>query len=146
MASIGLESCLVDPTVFYGKWTSPPDPSIPMPVDNAELFTIIPMHVDNGLMVTNSVALYTRIMLKLNKRFKLLYPTVCTCPDIAFMATALGQYNAHPTHEVATAAKSVLQYLASSCDLALKYGGDHAVQTLSETDIDATNVAFSDSN
>ncbi len=180
MNSLGLESCIIDPAMFYGKWTTPPDPSIPMPADGSDLFVIIPVHVDDGLTVTNSPHLYSWIMVGLNKKFKvndlgpadvflgmkiecdhpswklwisqkdyidellqsydmsevnptsiplrtklhslepakdqlpevpsnelthffqhlvgqLLYPAVCTRPDIAFTAAALGQYNAKPS-------------------------------------------------
>ncbi len=45
---------------------------------------------------------------------QLLYPAVCTWPDITFTAAALGQYNAKPTHEVANATKGVLRYLAGT--------------------------------
>ncbi len=70
MTSIGLESCIVDPAVFYGRWSSPPDPSITMPADSSDLFIIIPVHVDNGLSATNSRPLYQWIIIQLNKIFK----------------------------------------------------------------------------
>ncbi len=70
MSSLGLESCIVDPAVFYGKWSSPLDSSIPMPADGSDLFIIIPIHVDDGLTVTNSTQLYTWLIDELNKKFK----------------------------------------------------------------------------
>lgn len=69
MSSLGLESCIVDPAVFYGKWSSPLDSSIPMPADGSDLFIIIPIHVDDGLTVTNSTQLYTWLIDELNKKF-----------------------------------------------------------------------------
>ncbi len=41
-----------------------------MPADSTDLFMIIPIHVDNGLTVTNSPSLYSWIMVELNKKFK----------------------------------------------------------------------------
>ena len=58
LLTIGLSRCSVDHSVFYGEWTSPPDPSVPMPVDGSLLFLIIPIHVDDGLGITNSSYLY----------------------------------------------------------------------------------------
>jgi len=50
--------CKVDHAVFNGCWSSPPDPSIPMPSDGADLVLIIPVHVDDSLGITNSIPLY----------------------------------------------------------------------------------------
>jgi len=44
--------------VFSGRWSSPPDPSITMPSDGADLILIVPMHVDDGLGITNSIPLH----------------------------------------------------------------------------------------
>ncbi len=55
---------------FYGKWSTPPDPSIPMPSDGSDLFVIIPVHVDDGLTATNSTHLYSWLISELNKCFK----------------------------------------------------------------------------
>ena len=52
----------------------------------------------------------------------MIYLTVCTCPDIAYAAMALGQYNASPTRAHLLAAKGVLRYLAGTIDLSLEYG------------------------
>lgn len=77
---------------------------------------------------------------------QLLYPAVCTCPDIAFTAAALGQYNANPTRTTSAAAKDVLQYLAGTHDYCLEYGGDATKTTLTDFNVDPSNVAFSDSD
>ncbi|SJL16752.1 uncharacterized protein ARMOST_20281 [Armillaria ostoyae] len=229
MMSLGLESCIVDPAVFYGRWTSPPDPSIPMPSNGSALFIIIPVHVDDGLSATNSAPLYDWLIVQLNKRFKindlgpadvflgikikrdrpnrklrisqtdyieellhsysmdsvnptsvplrdklhnlkpydnqlaeipdeqlthffqrlngqLLYPAVCTRPDLAFTTAALGQYNAKPTRPVAAAAKGVLRYLAGTRDYSLEYGGDNLKQVVSELGLSSSDVAYCDSD
>ena len=57
----------------------------------------------------------------------LIYLAVCTCPDIAYVAMALGQYNSNPTHAHLLAAKGVLQYLAGSLEFSLEYGLDSSV-------------------
>ena len=49
--SLGLHRCEVDHAVFLGTWATPPHPSIPSLPDNALLFTIIPVHVDNSLFI-----------------------------------------------------------------------------------------------
>ncbi|PPQ81640.1 hypothetical protein CVT24_004199 [Panaeolus cyanescens] len=48
LADIGMLRCEVDHAVFCGEWTSPPDPSIPMPSDGKPLRLIFPIHVDDG--------------------------------------------------------------------------------------------------
>jgi len=55
---LGLNCSELDHSVFIGHWTSPPLPSIPMPSDGKPLFLIVPVHVDDGLVVTNSIPLY----------------------------------------------------------------------------------------
>ncbi|SJL06876.1 uncharacterized protein ARMOST_10218 [Armillaria ostoyae] len=77
---------------------------------------------------------------------QLLYPTVCTCPDLAFTTAALGQYNANPTRAVAAAVKGVLRYLAGTKDYALEYEGDCSSSTLKEVDIVPSDIAFSDAD
>ena len=57
----------------------------------------------------------------------LIYLAVCTCPDIAYVAMALGQYNSNPTHAHLLAAKGVLRYLAGSLEFSLEYGLDSSV-------------------
>ena len=57
----------------------------------------------------------------------LIYLAVCTQPDIAYVAMALGQYNASPTraHPSLLAAKGVLHYLAGTSELSLVFGMDN---------------------
>jgi len=55
---LGLVRCKVDHGIFYGRWKTPPDEQIPMPKDRSPLLLIVPLHVDDGLGVTNSLHLY----------------------------------------------------------------------------------------
>jgi hypothetical protein len=64
----GLIRCEVDHGVFYGKWTSPPDSSIPMPSNGDPLVLYIPIHVDDGLAITNSLHLYQWFLTILKKK------------------------------------------------------------------------------
>jgi len=59
MVRLGLSCCEVDHAVFSGYWSSPPDPSIPMPLEGTDLILIVPVHVDDGLGVSNMIPLYT---------------------------------------------------------------------------------------
>ena len=65
---LGLIRCDVDHGVFMGEWTSPPHPSIPMPLDGSPLVLFVPIHVDDGLGITNSPPLYTWFLTILSKR------------------------------------------------------------------------------
>ena len=49
--------CEVDHGVFIGEWSTPPDSSIVMP-STGPLVLYVPLHVDDGLAVTNSSSLY----------------------------------------------------------------------------------------
>lgn len=44
--------------VLCGQWSLPPDTSIVMPLDSSDLKLVVPVHVDDGLVTTNSIALY----------------------------------------------------------------------------------------
>jgi len=57
----------------------------------------------------------------------LIYLVVCTCPDIAYVGMALGQYNVSPLRVHLPAVKGVLQYLVGSADLSLEFGMDKSV-------------------
>jgi hypothetical protein len=58
LKALGLVRCEVDHAVFFGRWESSPHPSIPPPPPGTTLFLIVPVHVDDGLVVTNSLPLY----------------------------------------------------------------------------------------
>jgi len=57
----------VDHVVFYGHWSTPPDSSILMPTNGDDLFLMVPVHVDDGLTVMNSIPLYTWFIAELSK-------------------------------------------------------------------------------
>jgi hypothetical protein len=206
MIRLGMTRCEVDHAVFYGRWSSPPDPSIPIPPEGDDLILLVPVHVDDGLAITNSIPLYNWFVSELSKELEivdlgpvsmflaicihrdrthrkiflsqksfvtdlldtwnmsnchpspiplrqklhelpnaphnslpdvrdddiklnfqrrvgsLIYLAVCTRPDIAYVAIALGQYNASPTRAHLLAAKGVLRYLAGTPELTLVFG------------------------
>jgi hypothetical protein len=51
----------------------------------------------------------------------LTYLAICTRPDIAYAAMALGQFNASPTRSHLACAKGVLRYLAGTVHLSLQF-------------------------
>jgi len=51
----------------------------------------------------------------------LTYLAICTRPDIAYAAMALGQFNANPTRAHLLAAKGILRYLAGTLEYGLEY-------------------------
>jgi len=208
---IGLSRSELDHSVFIGHWVSPPHSSISMPLTGKPLILIVPIHVDDGLVATNSTPLYlwfidqltpdleivdTRpVSMYLGERItrdrtnrklwisqrpllvdllqswnmldctpsnvplsqplhklpppppnsipdvhddeilinyqclvgSLTYLAICSRPDIAYAAMALGQFNAKPTRAHLLAAKGVLRYLAGTLD----YGLEYAVPTSS---------------
>jgi hypothetical protein len=58
LTSIGLRRCELDHALFLGVWTTPPADGIEMPSNGEPLRMIIPLHVDDGLALTNSEKLY----------------------------------------------------------------------------------------
>ena len=70
--SLGFHRCEVDHAVFLGTWTTPPHPSIPSLPLNAPLFAIIPVHVDDSLVVCNSLPLYSWIISELQKSIEII--------------------------------------------------------------------------
>ena len=67
LIALGMVRCEVDHGVFIGVWTSPPDPSIEMP-SSGPLVLYVPLHVDDGLAVTNSASLYAWFLKVLSQR------------------------------------------------------------------------------
>ena len=63
--------CDVDHGVFLGEWVSPPDPSIAMP-SLGSLVLYVPLHVDDGLAVTNSPSLYAWFLKVLSQRLHII--------------------------------------------------------------------------
>jgi hypothetical protein len=68
LVSLGMRRCDVDHGVFVGHWTSPPDPLISLPADGGPLVLYVPLHVDDGLAITNSHSLYSWFLKTLAKR------------------------------------------------------------------------------
>lgn len=214
-ATLGLLRCEADHAVFIGCWTTPPHDSIIMPVSGEPLLLIIPVHVDNGLAVTNSLSLYNWLVKEILKTIELVclgpvlntrylgqrivcdspnrtiwlsqsdliiglledwglkecktssvplqhnpsslppcslnacmdilddkiliayqhlvgsltYLAICTCPDIAYAAMALGQFNASPTRTHLSCAKTVLHYLAGTAHLCLQFPSPCTIET-----------------
>ena len=67
LLGLGMIRCEVDHGVFIGEWDSPPDPSIPMPA-SGPLVLYVPLHVDDGLGITNSSSLYAWFLRVLSQR------------------------------------------------------------------------------
>ena len=67
LLALGMMHCEVDHGVFMGEWTSPPDPSVSMPSDGSPLVLYVPLHVDDGLAITNSPSLYAWFFTSLSK-------------------------------------------------------------------------------
>src|ERR1700678_270640 len=68
LLEFGMVHCEIDHGVFFGEWVSPPDSSIAMPTDGSPLVLYVPLHVDDGLGITNSQPLYAWFLLILSKR------------------------------------------------------------------------------
>ena len=67
LIGLGMVCCEVDHGVFFGKWISPPDLSIAMPTNGAPLVLYVPLHIDDGLAITNSHSLYKWFLVTLAK-------------------------------------------------------------------------------
>ena len=74
---LGMTRCEVDHGVFSGEWLSPPDSSITMPSNGDPLRIYTPIHVDDGLAITNSPSLYQWFLATLRR--KLLIVDLGTC-------------------------------------------------------------------
>ena len=64
---LGLLRCEADHAVFVGRWTTPPQALIPMPTSGDPLLLIIPIHVDDGLAISNSLPLYNWFISEISK-------------------------------------------------------------------------------
>ena len=71
-SSIGMHCCKVDHAIISGTWTIPPHASIPALPLNVPLFVIIPVYIDNGLIVCNSLLLYDWIISELQKSIEII--------------------------------------------------------------------------
>ena len=68
LLEFGMVRCEIDHGVFFGEWMASPDPSITMPLDGQPLVLYVPLHVDDGLAITNSKPLYDWFLSILSKR------------------------------------------------------------------------------
>ena len=68
LLDLGMVRCEVDHGIFFGEWTSPPASSITMPLGGEPLVLYVPLHVDDGLAITNSMPLYTWFLSILSQR------------------------------------------------------------------------------
>ena len=68
LLDLGMTCCAVDRGIFFAEWATAPDPSILMPLDGGRLVLYVPLHVDDGLGITNSQALYDWFLANLSKR------------------------------------------------------------------------------
>ena len=78
LLAMGLSRCECDHGVFFGSWTTPPDPSVSMPQDGSPLVLFVPVHVDDGLGVTNSLPLYLWFLKSLSHRLHIVDLGVCS--------------------------------------------------------------------
>ena len=77
LLDLGMVRCDVDHGVFFGEWSSPPDPSIEMP-SSGPLVLYVPLHVDDGLGITNSPSLYAWFLKVLSRRLHIVDLGVCS--------------------------------------------------------------------
>jgi hypothetical protein len=91
MTRLDMTRCKVDHAVFYGRWSSPPDPSIQMPSTGEDLILLVPVHVDDGLAITNSIPLYTWFLAELSKELEV----VDLGPVSMFLAIRIHRDRAH---------------------------------------------------
>jgi hypothetical protein len=78
LATLGLIRCEADHAVFIGSWTIPPHVSIPPLPSGNPLFLIVPVHVDDGLAVLNSLSHYTWFISEISRSIEI----VCLGPVI----------------------------------------------------------------
>jgi hypothetical protein len=76
----------------------------------------------------------------------LTYLAICTRPDIAYAAMALGQFNASPSRTHLACAKSVLRYLAGTVHLCLQFPSPLSQLTSTSTPKLPSTRALSDAD
>ena len=91
LLGLGMIRCDVDHGVFFGEWTSPPDPLIAMPVDGAPLVLYVPLHVDDGFAITNSLVLYRWFLATLSAHLLIVDLGECS----KFLIVPLAVYGFH---------------------------------------------------
>jgi hypothetical protein len=78
LLDLGLTRCDSDHGVFFGKWLVSPDSSVPLPSDGSPLVIFVPIHVDDGLVVTNSAPLYHWFLHRLSDRLHIVDLGICS--------------------------------------------------------------------
>ena len=91
MTCIGIVRCKVDHAVICSHWSTPLDPTIPVPPNGHDLLLMVPVHVDDGLAVTNSIPLYTWFIAELSKELEV----VDLGPVSMFLAICIHHNHAH---------------------------------------------------
>ena len=61
--------CEADHAVFIRQWSTPPQFSITMPPLGRELFFFVPIHVDDSLVICNSLLLYNWFVVEVSNLF-----------------------------------------------------------------------------
>jgi hypothetical protein len=77
LLNIGMIRCQIDHGIFFGKWISPPDPSVDMPPNSSPLVLYVPLHVNDGLAITNSISLYTWFLSVLSRHLHIVDLGIC---------------------------------------------------------------------
>ena len=72
LEDIGLTWNDHDHAVFYSSFITPPDPFVQLSANGSPLQIIMPVHIDNGLVVTNSLLLYHWILSCMNKKLEII--------------------------------------------------------------------------
>jgi len=72
MTCLGMTHCEIDHAVFYGCWTTPPVDTVTMPSNGEDLMLLVPVHVDDGLAIMNSIPLYNWFISELSKELEVI--------------------------------------------------------------------------
>ena len=78
LTGLGITRCDCDHGVFYGEWSVPPSPEVSLPPDGSRLILFIPIHVDDGLAITNSQSLYQWFLRCLSERLHIVDLGACS--------------------------------------------------------------------
>ena len=70
--------CEVGHGIFFSKWLSPPDASVSMPSNGDPLWLYAPIHVNDGLTITNSSSLYRWFLEMLRRKLHIVNLGECS--------------------------------------------------------------------